>query len=221
MNKRYERQQEIIARRNVPVCIVGVGAIGRQVSLQLAAMGITPIQMFDFDCVDDVNLCSQGFLQNDMDAFKVDAVKGLMLQMNDEIIIRAMKTAYDPAQTNAEVMFLCVDDITVRSNIFEAEAAKGTTRLLLDGRMAAELAQVYRVDMTNERSMENYRDTLFTKEEAYEARCTSKSTIYCANICAGMMVSEFSRYLRGIHICDMYEYNIVGCEFVVIRPTII
>jgi molybdopterin/thiamine biosynthesis adenylyltransferase len=38
--------------------VVGVGAIGRQVALQLAAMGICWLQLVDFDIVEPANLVS-------------------------------------------------------------------------------------------------------------------------------------------------------------------
>ena len=44
IQERYSRQQDIVPEERMAECkvtIVGVGAIGRQVALQLAAMGVT------------------------------------------------------------------------------------------------------------------------------------------------------------------------------------
>ena len=58
IKERYSRQQDIVPSERIATCkatIVGVGAIGRQVALQLAAMGISWLQLVDFDSVPDVS----------------------------------------------------------------------------------------------------------------------------------------------------------------------
>jgi len=44
----------------------------------------------------------------------------------------------------------------------------------------------------------HYPSTLFTAEEAFTGSCTAKSTIFTANIAAGMMVEQFTKWLRGL-----------------------
>lgn len=41
--------------------VIGVGAVGRQVALQLAAMGVSRFQLFDFDIVEPTNINFQGY----------------------------------------------------------------------------------------------------------------------------------------------------------------
>ena len=79
INQRYSRQQDIIPRERILECkatVIGVGAIGRQVALQLTAIGIPRLQLIDHDSVEISNLASQGYLQNDLDQPKVDATAG-------------------------------------------------------------------------------------------------------------------------------------------------
>ncbi len=48
---RFSRQQELVPRQNfnaLAITVIGVGAVGRQVALQLAAMGARRIQLVDF-----------------------------------------------------------------------------------------------------------------------------------------------------------------------------
>ena len=68
-NDRYSRQRDIIPPERLAACratVIGVGAIGRQVALQLAAMGVPWLQLVDFDVVEPSNLASQGFLEKDL-----------------------------------------------------------------------------------------------------------------------------------------------------------
>ena len=59
------RQRDIIPPPALAAChatVIGVGAIGRQVALQLAAIGIPKLTLIDFDVVEPVNLAPQGYL---------------------------------------------------------------------------------------------------------------------------------------------------------------
>ena len=47
-------------------------------------------------------------------------------------------------------------------------------------------------------SRRHYATTLFPQAEAQAGRCTSRSTIYAAGIAAGIMVHQFTRWLRGM-----------------------
>ena len=52
--ERYSRQRDLVPAERLAQCritVVGVGAIGRQVALQLTAIGATSIQLVDFDTV--------------------------------------------------------------------------------------------------------------------------------------------------------------------------
>src|ERR1043166_7543057 len=66
---RYQRQSAILPierLQDCPVTIIGVGAIGRQVALQLAVMGVGPLTLIDHDTVEAVNLGAQGYLDDDL-----------------------------------------------------------------------------------------------------------------------------------------------------------
>ncbi len=55
---RFQRQESLVPRDRLmalAVSIIGVGAIGRQVALQLAALGIPKLQLVDFDSAPDVS----------------------------------------------------------------------------------------------------------------------------------------------------------------------
>ena len=59
INERYSRQKDIVPADRLADCkatVIGVGAIGRQVAIQLTAMGISWLQLIDFDTVEISNL---------------------------------------------------------------------------------------------------------------------------------------------------------------------
>jgi len=52
---RLIRQSDLVPERRlteVSATVIGVGAIGRQVALQLASLGVPSIQLIDFDLVE-------------------------------------------------------------------------------------------------------------------------------------------------------------------------
>ena len=46
----------------------------------------------------------------------------------------------------------------------------------------------------------HYPATLFPQGEAQRGACTARNTIYAASIAAGLMVHQFTRWLRGIPV---------------------
>jgi tRNA A37 threonylcarbamoyladenosine dehydratase len=56
---RFSRQADLVPHdrlASVVATVIGVGAVGRQVALQLAAIGTPRIQLIDFDVVDATNI---------------------------------------------------------------------------------------------------------------------------------------------------------------------
>jgi tRNA A37 threonylcarbamoyladenosine dehydratase len=80
MNDRFERQRGLIPADQmslVSATVIGVGAIGRAIGLQLAAIGVRRIQLIDFDRVEAINITTQGFSASDIGRPKVpSAPKG-------------------------------------------------------------------------------------------------------------------------------------------------
>jgi hypothetical protein len=70
-------------------------------------------------------------------------------------------------------------------------------------------------------SRKHYPTTLFAPEEAYVGACTAKTTIYCANIAAGLMLSQFAKWLRRLPVEPDLRLNLLtgeGCMTVVAVP---
>ena len=211
MNERYIRQKDIVPADRLAACkatVVGVGAIGRQVALQLTAMGIPWLQIVDFDTVDASNLASQGYLENDLGKLKVEATTLLCKQINTTVEIHWEKQPFRRSMETGNIVFCAVDQIHTRRLIWEA--VKDKTNFFGDGRMTAEVLRILTACDFNSRK--HYPTTLFRSDEAFEGPCTAKTTIYCANIAAGMMIAQFTKYLRQLPVdCDI-QLNLLASE---------
>jgi molybdopterin-synthase adenylyltransferase len=68
-SSRFARQSNLVPRERLAeldVTVVGVGAIGRQVALQLAALGVAQLRLVDFDRVENTNVTTQGYFQENV-----------------------------------------------------------------------------------------------------------------------------------------------------------
>lgn len=211
IKERYIRQKDIVPAERIAECkatVVGIGAIGRQVALQLSAMGIPWLQMIDFDLVEWSNLASQGYLEGDMGKLKVNATLDLCWRINARAEIHAVPERFRRSMEIGDVVFCTVDKIDARKLIWES--VKDKARFFADGRMSAEVLRV--LTACDLESRKHYPATLFSAEEAYTGPCTAKTTIYCANIAAGLMIAQFTKYLRQLPIEPDIQLNLLASE---------
>lgn len=210
-DERYSRQRDIVPPQRLAQCratVIGIGAIGRQVALQLTAMGMPWLQLVDFDTVDVSNLASQGYLEADLDKPKVEATALLCQQINRQVELHYVKEPFRRSMETGDCVFCAVDQIQTRRLIWEA--LQDRVRFLTDGRMSAEVLRI--VTACDSPSRQHYPTTLFRREEAFVGACTAKTTIYCANIAAGLMIAQFTRYLRNLPVDADVQLNLLASE---------
>ena len=210
-DERYSRQRDIVPADRIAACkgtVIGVGAIGRQVTLQLTAMGIPWLQLVDFDRVETSNLASQGYLEEDLGKLKVEATAMLCKRINSEIEIISVPERFRRSMEIGNAVFCCVDRIDVRQLIWQAVGHQ--VGFYCDGRMSAEVLRV--LTACDGPSRLHYPTTLFRTEEAFVGPCTAKTTIYCANIAAGLMIAQFTKYLRQLPVEADVQMNLLASE---------
>ncbi|HBN77268.1 MAG TPA: thiamine biosynthesis protein ThiF [Planctomycetaceae bacterium] len=208
---RYLRQNELIPPlqlNKVKVSVIGIGAIGRQIALQLASLGSRHVQLIDFDTIEPTNITTQGYLQEDLDREKVKVTADQMRKIDPSIEVSTIVDRYRPQQKLGEVIFCCVDSISSRSAIWKS--VKDQCLFWCDGRM---LGEVIRILVVNDhQSKVHYPTTLFPQADAQNGSCTSQSTIYAASIAAGLMIHQYARWLRGIKIDFDVSLNLLASE---------
>jgi sulfur carrier protein ThiS adenylyltransferase len=199
MNDRFERQRDLVPQNRLAgltATVIGAGAIGRQIALQLAAIGVPRLQLIDFDRVEATNVTTQGYLASDVGQLKVTATRAAVQAIDPAILVEMCADRFRPKQSVGDVLFCAVDSISARASIWRA--VEHRCRFWADGRMLGETIRVFSVAEGNGR--EHYASTLFRQSEAQTGRCTSRSTIYAAAIAAGLMVHQFARWLRDLPI---------------------
>jgi molybdopterin/thiamine biosynthesis adenylyltransferase len=190
--------------------VIGVGAIGRQIALQLAAIGVPRLQLIDFDRVETTNVTTQGYLASDVGQLKVAATRQAVEAIDPTILVEAFADRFRPKQSVGDVLFCAVDSISARVSVWRA--VEHRCRFWTDGRMLGESIRVLSVAEGNDCG--HYGSSLFPQAAAQSGSCTSRSTIYAAAIAAGLMVNQFTRWLRGIAVDPDMTLDLLAGEFV-------
>jgi molybdopterin-synthase adenylyltransferase len=209
---RFERQRDLVPLERlagVRATVIGVGAIGRQVALQLAAIGAPRLQLIDFDVVDLTNVTTQGYLATDVGSSKVSATAAAVLALDPAINVEPIADRFRPKTNHGEAVFCCVDSIAARGAIWRS--ARRSSRFWCDGRMLGEIIRV--LVAADSRGRAHYPTTLFAQSDAEPGRCTARSTIYTASIGAGLMLHQFTRWLRGLPTDADTMLNLLGGEW--------
>lgn len=213
IDDRFERQAELVPRERLDgllVTVIGVGAIGRPLALMLAACGVRHLQLIDPDVVELHNVTTQGFSVQDVGRRKIEVLTNQIQNYDSSVRVSGVQGIFRKHEATGGVIFCCVDSISSRSVIWKAVAAR--TSFWADGRMLGETLRI--LTAADDASRKHYPTTLFEQSEAHVGRCTAKSTLYAASVAAGIMIHQFTRYLRGITVDRDVMVNLLAGEWV-------
>jgi hypothetical protein len=203
--------------------VIGCGAIGRQVACMLSAMGVPTINLIDHDAIEVVNLGPQAWSTEYLGQYKVLAVAENLQMINSDTDVKTHLSRWRTSMLSNKsnfrwdsggvAVFCCVDSIETRKHIWLGN--KADLNFWVDGRMAGEVLRV--ITAVDDTSFMNYPSTLFSEDEAFTGACTTQSTVYSASLAAGLMVSQFAKWLRNAPIDNDLTFSIGSGE---LAPTI-
>jgi len=197
------RQRTLIPSIDSPVLIAGVGAVGLQIARQLVTMGAKEIHLVDPDIVEPHNVWPQGYSWASCKLFKVEAAKSILLSLapQNTLTISTLpgtieyfwERSIQLLAGDGLIVFCCMDSMEATKFLWEAVESNflffGDVRV--GGETLRSLAESY------ERTPFHYPSTLYSDDEAYEARCTSRMTFPMANMAASFLLEgQFLRWLR-------------------------
>ena len=117
-----------------------------------------------------------------------------LLEIEPTLAITTIADRFRPGLAVGDAVFCAVDSIAARTAIWRAIGAQ--TRFWADGRLRGEVLRL--LTATDEPSRRHYATTLFPQADAQPGPCTAKSTLYAATIAAGLLVHQFTRWLRQL-----------------------
>jgi len=211
---RFTRQAFLVPRDRLieeTVSVIGVGAVGRQVALQLASLGACHLQLVDFDLVEPTNITTQGYRQDDVGRSKVEATADEIRRIDPTIAVEGICDRFRPKHLRGSIVFCCVDKISARAAIWRV--VQNRCVFWSDARMLGEVIRVLTTDHPSSDS--HYARTLFAQAEAQTGSCTSRSTLYAASIAASLMIHQLTRSLRGLPADRDITFNLLASELIV------
>lgn len=185
-----------------PIHIIGVGAIGSNVALQLAKLGIENIHLWDFDEVDEHNITNQAFNFKDVNKPKVEAMSLKLLDTNKHIEITIHPNGWKKGQKLKGFVFMCVDSVELRKEILEDNVNNVDIHIIVDGRIGLSEGQVYHAEWDiNTQKEELIKMCDFKDDEVDEEQnaCgTTLSIMPTVQITVSYMVSIFINYTKDV-----------------------
>lgn len=196
---------------DTPVHVIGAGATGSWLVLQLAKLGISNITVWDFDEVEEHNIPNQLFGLQHIGMPKVEALAQIVKEYTG-LDIKTKNAKFQQGRLSGYV-FLMVDSMKGRWDIWTGSVKmKSAIKLLIEPRMGLNEARVYNVDPTNVTHQERYEACWYPDDEAEVSACgTSQSVIttamLTASFCARQLVNHFNEVelFNEILIDPMYN----------------
>jgi molybdopterin/thiamine biosynthesis adenylyltransferase len=178
---KFVRQLDIINQEELefPIHVIGAGGIGSWTTLLLAKMGCQNIKVYDDDIVEEHNVVSQFFQDNQLGQKKIDALHdNVLAQTGIEIV---------PAPQNIEptidkgLIIIGVDSMEIRHQL--SQMFKDKDCYIIDGRMGGLQLEIYCCPASQ------YETTLVAIGEADSDPCTARSICFNCAVIAGLIVN--------------------------------
>lgn len=196
------------------IFVVGCGGISSNALYYLTKTIPTSYFVWDMDIVEDINVGSQFFNKSQIGQFKVAALKDTVNNFSTAKL-HGFNTKY--AGEYSPIMITGLDNMKTRKEVYEVWKSKEDREILLDGRLRANLYEIYIVTPGRE---EEYEKTLFDDSEVDDGPCTFKQTAYFAGLIGARMTHVLVNYLSNKYsddpVCELpYSIKEVGDLFYV------
>lgn len=212
------RQFDLIPSKalDVPITIVGVGAIGSVAAMTLAKMGFWNLTIIDYDEVSIENMNCSSYPWHAIGQPKVTALAKILKDYANVTAV-AQNRAYNPAGSEkfGGIVIALVDKMEVRKALFETHTKSPSTLLFIDARMGAEVGTLYAVKPLDDKDQETYRNTLYTDAQALQEPCTGKATSYCAYTMASLVAATVKGFVTTGKYARILDLDLANMDFVV------
>lgn len=199
--------------------IIGVGAIGSNLTETLTRLGLDNLNLYDFDTVTSHNIANQMFFDEDIEKTKLESIEKTCKRINPDINIKLHEKGWEEGKRLSGYVFLCVDNIEIRKKIVQENMYNPNIKAMFDFRMGLEDAQHYAANWSDSKSKETFYDYMdFTHEEAKEEQpvsaCgTTLSVIPTIRTIVSLGTSNFINFikkktLKKIILIDAFNYKI-------------
>lgn len=167
-----------------PIHIIGVGATGSFVAMELARMGCPVLNLYDFDDVEIHNIPNQYYDTGDLGKLKAEALAEKLKAINPNIVVNVYTTAvlaeHDEEHKGIDEMagyvFLLVDSMKIRKELWMAAKKNKNIVHCWESRLGSDQARVYSLDMS-EKDFSKYEADFYEDDNAEMSACGTSITV--------------------------------------------
>lgn len=182
------------------ILVVGAGGIGSNALYYLSKTIPATYFIIDNDTVDDVNIGTQFFKKGQIGKLKVEAISNTINEFSTAKPNALKKLYYGEF---LPITITGLDNMKTRKEVYESWKANDNREILIDGRLRANLYEIYVVTKGRE---EEYEKTLFDDSEVDDGPCTFKQTAYFAGLIGSRITHILVNYLSNKYSEDpVYE----------------
>ena len=176
------------------VDVIGAGATGTAVALELAKLGVRKLHIHDFDEVEEHNLANQYFGPADVGRNKAEALAELIeRQTGSKPAVHTDPVAAGNAPDSA-VAFLLTDTMESRKEIGAAYKRKFRTKALIETRMGTETGYIFTFKPIVPSEMRAWQETPWEDAVTETSACGTAITVGpTAHLLANLAVWQFIR----------------------------
>jgi len=172
VNNEILRSLEIIdfaKHKDVPIHIIGMGAVGSRVFEQLACLGVSNVQCYDFDVIEPHNINNQLFCMEDVGKPKVAACMdwyckkfGITTEQDlpHNMGFHNTTVEQDDIAKMSGIILSCLDTFDGRRMIIQGAVESGKVSSVIEGRCAPSFHKVHTVNPFDAEQVTAFMETL-------------------------------------------------------------
>lgn len=182
-----------------PIHIIGVGATGSFVAMELARMGCPVLNIYDFDDVEIHNIPNQYYDTGDLGKLKAEALADKLKAINPNIVVNVYTSAVLPVHDDEHsgidemsgYVFLLVDSMKIRKELWMAAKENKNIIHCWESRLGSDQARVYSLDMTV-KDFSKYEADFYEDDNAEMSACGTSITVLPIVLqTASLMIVQF------------------------------
>lgn len=203
------------------VDVVGCGAVGARIAMELGCFGIANLHIWDGDNIETHNVANQRpYIQKDLGRPKVAALSDHLFEATGRR--PTVHQAFIDGPTDlGNVVFLAVDTMAARKKIFDdCLRLRYATDVVIEVRMGIDELRVYGFSPKDREQVAAWLDSLSDDAETKEAVCRVQTTVGdTASITAGLAVARFRHWYRQSFENDpAYQAELPLEQVLMLRP---
>jgi len=162
---------------DIRVDVIGCGATGSRIAMELAKLGIQNLHIWDDDIIESHNPANQLFYMEDVGKLKTEALAdhifratGIQPTIHNEKV--------DGSQELGKVIFLLTDNMKSRKQIWEASIVNNyEVDLMIETRMGAKIGRVYTINPNDLDHIKLWEGSLVDDAIALPSECGGKLSV--------------------------------------------